>query len=99
MKGRLDKSDTIKGFRKKTNRFMALGLIFQDSRFGTKRLCFQRETLPKLGLDESIDLSSARQLFGLRNYFGKETSYYSNLIFESIIGNTNNKYKVGASFL
>ena len=37
--------------------------------------------------------------FGLRNYFGKETSYYSNLIFESIIGNTNNKYKVGASFL
>jgi hypothetical protein len=26
-------------------------------------------------------------------------TYYSNLIFESIIGNTNNKYKVGGSFL
>lgn len=37
--------------------------------------------------------------FGNRNYWGKETTFYSNLIFESIIGNTNHKYKVGASFL
>lgn len=37
--------------------------------------------------------------FGLRNYFGKQSTFYSNLIFESIIGNTNHKYKVGASFL
>jgi len=37
--------------------------------------------------------------FGLRNYSGKQHTYYSNLIFESIIGNTNNKYKVGASFM
>ncbi|MCU7614343.1 TonB-dependent receptor [Chryseobacterium sp. GMJ5] len=37
--------------------------------------------------------------FGLRNYLGKQHTYYSNLIFESIIGNTNNKYKAGASFM
>ena len=37
--------------------------------------------------------------FGLRNYFGKQQTYYSNLIFESIIGNTNHKYKAGASFM
>ncbi|MBV8326860.1 TonB-dependent receptor [Chryseobacterium sp.] len=37
--------------------------------------------------------------FGLRNYNGKQHTYYSNLIFESIIGNTNHKYKAGASFL
>lgn len=37
--------------------------------------------------------------FGLRNYSGKQHTYYSNLIFESIIGNTNNKYKAGASFM
>lgn len=37
--------------------------------------------------------------FGLRNYSGKQHTYYSNLIFESIIGNTNHKYKAGASFL
>jgi len=38
-------------------------------------------------------------VFGDRFYFGKQQSFYSNLIFESIIGNTNNKYKVGASFI
>lgn len=37
--------------------------------------------------------------FGLRNYFGEQKTYYSNLIFESIFGNTNHKYKTGASFL
>jgi hypothetical protein len=35
----------------------------------------------------------------LRNYAGQQHTYYSNLIFESIIGNTNHKYKAGASFL
>lgn len=37
--------------------------------------------------------------FGFRNYFGKQKTFYSNLIFESIFGNTNHKYKAGASFL
>ena len=37
--------------------------------------------------------------FGLRNYFGRQNTLYSNLIFESIFGNTNHKYKTGASFL
>ncbi|KQR95710.1 TonB-dependent receptor [Chryseobacterium sp. Leaf180] len=37
--------------------------------------------------------------FGLRNYSGQQQTYYSNLIFESIIGNTNHKYKAGASFM
>jgi outer membrane receptor protein involved in Fe transport len=35
----------------------------------------------------------------LRNYSGKQQTYYSNLIFESILGNTNHKYKAGASFM
>jgi hypothetical protein len=43
-------------------------------------------------------VSPAGQLFGLRNYSGQQHTYYSNLIFESIIGNTNHKYKAGASF-
>ncbi len=37
--------------------------------------------------------------FGNRNYLGKQSTFYSNLIFESILGNTNHKYKTGASFL
>lgn len=37
--------------------------------------------------------------FGLRDYDGQQRTFYSNLIFESIFGNTNHKYKTGASFL
>ncbi len=37
--------------------------------------------------------------FGQRDYFGKQNTFYSNLIYEDIFGNTNHKYKVGASFL
>ncbi len=37
--------------------------------------------------------------FGNRNYLGKQSTFYSNLIFESILGSTNHKYKAGASFL
>lgn len=37
--------------------------------------------------------------FGLRGYYGSQNTYYSNLVYEDMIGNTNHKYKVGASFL
>ncbi|WP_447951762.1 TonB-dependent receptor domain-containing protein [Chryseobacterium koreense] len=37
--------------------------------------------------------------FGFRNYDGKQNTFYSNFIFEGIFGNTNHKYKTGASFL
>lgn len=37
--------------------------------------------------------------FGQRNYWGNQNTFYSNLVFESIIGNSNNKFKTGASLL
>lgn len=37
--------------------------------------------------------------FGNRVYRGDEQSFYSNLIFQSIIGNTNHVYKLGFSYL
>lgn len=60
---------------------------------------FKGKPYQSLGWMNQVTYHQQDSFFGLRNYFGKETSYYSNLIFESIIGNTNNKYKVGASFL
>jgi len=36
--------------------------------------------------------------FGLRTHNADQNSLYTNFIFQSIIGNTNHKYKVGASF-
>jgi outer membrane cobalamin receptor len=37
--------------------------------------------------------------FATKNYIGREQSIYGNLIFQSIIGNTNHTWKTGASFL
>ncbi len=36
--------------------------------------------------------------FGNNNYTGTQTSYYSNLIFQNIIDNTNHLYRLGASY-
>ncbi|MFC2104981.1 TonB-dependent receptor domain-containing protein, partial [Bacteroidota bacterium] len=36
--------------------------------------------------------------FGLTNYEARQNTFYANLIFQSIIGNTNHKFKTGLSF-
>lgn len=35
--------------------------------------------------------------FGINQYYGRQFSLYSNFIFQSVIGNTNHKYKTGLS--
>lgn len=60
---------------------------------------FKGKPYQSIGLMSQFTYHEQDSFFGLRNYFGKETSFYSNLIFESILGNTNHKYKTGASFL
>ena len=37
--------------------------------------------------------------FGVNNYHGLERSFYANLIYQSIIGNTNHKFSTGLSYL
>ena len=37
--------------------------------------------------------------FGVNNYHGHERSFYANLIYQSIIGNTNHKFSTGLSYL
>ncbi len=60
---------------------------------------FKGKPYQSIGWMNQLTYHQQDSFFGLRNYFGKQTTYYSNLIFESIIGNTNHKYKTGASFL
>ncbi|MDO5615133.1 MAG: TonB-dependent receptor [Cruoricaptor ignavus] len=60
---------------------------------------FKGKPYQSIGWMNQFTYHQQDSFFGLRNYFGKQTTYYSNLIFESIIGNTNHKYKTGASFL
>lgn len=60
---------------------------------------FKGKPYQSIGLMNQYVYHQQNSYFGLRNYDGKQNTFYSNLIFESIIGNTNHKYKVGASFL
>ena len=60
---------------------------------------FKGKPYQSIGWMNQLTYHQQDSFFGLRDYFGKQTTYYSNLIFESIFGNTNHKYKTGASFL
>ncbi len=60
---------------------------------------FKGKPYQSLGWMNQYVYHQQNSFFGLRNYSGQQHTYYSNLIFESIIGNTNHKYKTGASFM
>lgn len=60
---------------------------------------FKDKPYQSIGWMNQFTTHQQDSFFGQRNYFGNQNTFYSNLIFESIIGNTNNKFKTGASFL
>lgn len=60
---------------------------------------FKGKPYQSLGIMNRFTYYQQNSFFGLKNYFGEQKTFYSNLIFESILGNTNHKYKTGASFL
>lgn len=60
---------------------------------------FKGKPYQSIGWMNQFTTHQQDSFFGHRTYYGKEKSFYSNLIFESILGNTNHKYKAGASYL
>lgn len=60
---------------------------------------FKDKPYQSIGWMNQFTYHQQDSFFGNRKYDGKQNTFYSNLIFESILGNTNHKYKVGASFL
>lgn len=60
---------------------------------------FEGKPYQSIGWMNQFTTHAQDSFFGYRNYSGKQNTFYSNLIFESIFGNTNHKYKTGASFL
>ncbi len=66
--------------------YSKLGFAFPDKPYNS------------LGWINSFTLFDQQSLFGNRNYNGEVKSFYSNLIFQSIIRNTNHKITNGASF-
>ena len=58
----------------------------------------QEKTWQSIGLQISGAMHTQNSFFGLNHYDASQNTFYSNLIYQSIIGNTNHKYKAGASF-
>lgn len=92
------------GFDKKLaqDKQSAYGVGIDISRFqvwNKTGYVFKGKPYQSLGWMNQYVFHQQDSFFGLRNYNGQQHTYYSNLIFESIIGNTNHKYKAGASFL
>jgi outer membrane receptor for ferrienterochelin and colicins len=51
-----------------------------------------------IGFQNAFDTHNQESYFGLRTYNIKQNSYYSNLIFNSIINNTTHKFSTGLNF-
>lgn len=51
-----------------------------------------------IGFQNAFDSHNQQSYFGLNQYNIKQSSYYSNLIFNSIINNTMNKFATGLNF-
>ncbi|MGA9213540.1 TonB-dependent receptor domain-containing protein [Kaistella sp.] len=60
---------------------------------------FKDKPYQSIGWMNQFTTHQQNSFFGHRNYWGNQNTFYSNLVFESIIGSTNNKFKTGASFL
>ncbi len=86
-----DDADTTSGYgvQVKTNRidaFSKTGLIFPSTPWRS------------LGLILSGSYHDQNSYFGLKNYDGTQGSFYGSLIYMSILGNTNHKWKAGLDF-
>ncbi len=65
-----------------------------------KRVMFFRgKNIRSIGLQLSAFSHDQDAYFGLTPYTGKQQNFYSNLIYQDIIGTTNHKYRAGLSFV
>lgn len=67
--------------------FAKIGYIFPEKRFKS------------LGLQLSAFRYNQDSYFGLTEYTALQKNLYANLIYQSIIGNTNHKFRTGLSFI
>lgn len=83
-----------------TNNAYGLGIDINRMEFFTKLgYLFPEKKYKSIGLQLSAISHKQNSYFGYNEYNGTEKSFYSNLIYQSIIGNTNHKFRTGLSFL
>ena len=79
---------------------------FWGSEINTERLdistkvgyVFKDMPYQSIGFQNAFNIHDQHSYFGLNQYNIKQSSYYSNLIFNSIISNTMNKFATGLNF-
>jgi outer membrane receptor for ferrienterochelin and colicins len=67
--------------------------------FGKIGYVFPEKIHKSIGLQLSAFDHLQDSYFGFTTYKGKQQNFYSNLIYQSIIGNTKNKFRTGISFV
>ena len=67
--------------------FAKIGYVFPEKKYKS------------IGLQLSAIDHTQNSYFGLTTYDAKQQNFYSNLIYQSIINNTNHKFRTGISFL
>ncbi len=72
---------------KRKEAFAKIGYVFPQKKFQS------------IGLQLSAFDHQQNSYFGLTTYNGRQKNFYSNLIYQSIIGNTDHKFKTGLSFV
>ncbi|MCU0323671.1 MAG: TonB-dependent receptor [Spirosomaceae bacterium] len=60
---------------------------------------YQSKPYKGLGLIVNGTVHDNQSFFGLRSYSGLQKTFYANLIYQNIFGNTNHQYKTGLSYL
>lgn len=78
------------GFEINTKRYEAWGKLGYQ---------FKNKPYQSAGLQLSAVQHNHESYYGFNEHNGNEFSFYSNLIYQSIIGNTQHKFKAGLSFL
>jgi outer membrane receptor for ferrienterochelin and colicin len=90
------------GIESNSDRYMIYGFGSKTERvetFAKVARLFPNKPYQGLALIVSTANHANDSYFSMKNYKGREQSVYGNLIFQSIIDNTNHTWKAGASFL
>ncbi len=97
-----DKNSFVLDTARINNKTLPYGFELNTTRaeaFWKNGIMFPSKPYQSLGLILSGINHQQSGFFGVNNYHGSEQSVYANLIFQSIIGNTDHKYSTGLSYI
>ncbi|MDF2437598.1 MAG: hypothetical protein K0Q95_1974 [Bacteroidota bacterium] len=83
-----------------TKKAYGIGINTRQAEYFSKTgFMFPSTPYKSVGIQTSGKWQQQDMYFGLRKYSGEEKSFYANVIYANIIGTTDHKYKLGASYL